>query len=349
MENSPCRAHHSSITLSWKWHPWNQLPESPPDLIKGEHEYKVEAIIANKRQGRGHVYLIKWKGYPTGDNSWEPEWNLTHATAILTKYKRRHHITWRRKTNSHPLSTPNYSTMENTNQPLSSSLTLLSPSPDDKENHPPLFTDFHIRDIIHYFNTKFETFDQYLLYLQWHLSDWQPDPHFQHFHTAYVHYQTMNDHIDSIGKTLKTMEKTRDNLKGTINCLTPVLHKKGLQSKIQSITNHTRSSSVSFADPISESISDDSTLSYTSTSPEPLPVPPPQRCNEQEFCQTWKYPLKYNHILWAMGQDNYDGCTCRCPKPEKDTPQYRTNRSSRNTGTQTHISSQPLHSPLQEM
>ena len=45
----------------------------PPDLIEGEHEYKVEAIIAHKRQGRGHIYLIKWKGYPTGDNSWEPK------------------------------------------------------------------------------------------------------------------------------------------------------------------------------------------------------------------------------------------------------------------------------------
>ena len=116
--------------------------------------------------------------------------------------------------------------MENTTQLLSSPLTLLNPSPDDKENHPPLFTDFHTWDIIHYFDAKFETFNQYLLYLQQHLSDWQPDPHFQHFHTAYVHYRTMNDHIDSIGKTLKTMEKTRDNLKGTMNRLTPILHKK---------------------------------------------------------------------------------------------------------------------------
>ena len=68
-------------------------PSPPPDLIEGEQEYKVEAIIAHKRQGRGHIYLIKWKGYPTGDNFWEPKQNLTHATAILTKYKGRHHIT----------------------------------------------------------------------------------------------------------------------------------------------------------------------------------------------------------------------------------------------------------------
>ena len=83
----------------------------------------------------------------------------------------------------------------------------------------------------------------------------QSNPHFQHFHMAYIHYRTMNYHIDSIEKTLKTMEKTQDNLKGTMNCLTPpVLHEKGLQNKIRSITNHTQSPSVSFADPISKTI-----------------------------------------------------------------------------------------------
>ena len=100
--------YHLELLKSWKIHPiihatllspyhendiyrTNYL-SPPPDLIEGEHEYRVGAIITHKRQGRGHVYLIKWKGYPTGDNSWEPKQNLTHATTILTKYKRRHHI-----------------------------------------------------------------------------------------------------------------------------------------------------------------------------------------------------------------------------------------------------------------
>ena len=278
------------LPKSWKIHPvihatllspyhennihGTNYPSPPPDLIEGEHEYEVEAIIAHKRQGRGHVYLIKWKGYPTSDNSWEPEWNLTHATAILTKYKGRHHIAWREI--SYPLSTPNYSAMENTDQPLSASLTLLSPSPDDKENHPPLFTDFHTWDIIHYFDAKFETFDQYLLYLQRHLSDWQSNLYFQHFHTAYIHYRTMNNHIELLGKTLKTMEKTRDNLKGTMNRLASVLHEKGLQNKIRSITNHTQPPSVSVRghppNPVSLTKSDNPALTSI-----PTPYVPPHR------------------------------------------------------------------------
>jgi hypothetical protein len=64
----------------------------PADLLDGEEEYEVEAIVAHKRQGRGLVYLIKWKGYPTSDNSWEPQKNLKHAQDILSTYKENHQL-----------------------------------------------------------------------------------------------------------------------------------------------------------------------------------------------------------------------------------------------------------------
>jgi Chromo (CHRromatin Organisation MOdifier) domain len=45
----------------------------PPDLIDGEEEYEVEQICSHRTWGRRKTlqYLIKWKGYPESDNTWE--------------------------------------------------------------------------------------------------------------------------------------------------------------------------------------------------------------------------------------------------------------------------------------
>src|SRR6266403_2578184 len=59
----------------------------PPDLIEGEEEYEVERIVAHRKFGRSkHLqYLIKWKGYPESDNSWEPA-DQVHAPDLVKHY-----------------------------------------------------------------------------------------------------------------------------------------------------------------------------------------------------------------------------------------------------------------------
>ena len=61
----------------------------PPDIISGQEEFEVEAIITHRRRGAGYHYLVKWKGYGPNDNSWEPERNLGNAAEILQQYKAR--------------------------------------------------------------------------------------------------------------------------------------------------------------------------------------------------------------------------------------------------------------------
>ena len=62
--------------------------DPPPDLINGENEYEVEAILAHRKRGRQIQYLVKWRGYDLSNNTWEPETNLSNADEILSGYKR---------------------------------------------------------------------------------------------------------------------------------------------------------------------------------------------------------------------------------------------------------------------
>src|SRR6266404_2615087 len=60
----------------------------PPDLIDGEEEYEVEQIVAHRQFGRSKrlQYLIKWKGYPESDNTWEPA-DQVHAPELIKHYQ----------------------------------------------------------------------------------------------------------------------------------------------------------------------------------------------------------------------------------------------------------------------
>jgi hypothetical protein len=61
----------------------------PPDLIGGEREYEVERIINHRCIGQGKrlQYLIKWKGYPESNNTWEPTSHL-HVPQLLKEYQK---------------------------------------------------------------------------------------------------------------------------------------------------------------------------------------------------------------------------------------------------------------------
>ena len=52
-------------------------------------EYEVEQLLAHRTVRNQTQYLIQWKGYPSWDNTWEPESNLTHCQDLLQEYRTR--------------------------------------------------------------------------------------------------------------------------------------------------------------------------------------------------------------------------------------------------------------------
>src|SRR5262249_19510619 len=58
-----------------------QINPAPPPIFTndGEEEWEVESILDSRwRRGRLH-YLVKWKGFPLHDASWQPEHDLRNA------------------------------------------------------------------------------------------------------------------------------------------------------------------------------------------------------------------------------------------------------------------------------
>ena len=100
--------YHLELLKQWKVHPifyatllspykendiyGNNFTHLPPDLIDGQEEYEVEAILSHKQLGRGYSYLIKWREYPSSDNSWQPEWNIVNAPELFSLYKQQHQL-----------------------------------------------------------------------------------------------------------------------------------------------------------------------------------------------------------------------------------------------------------------
>jgi hypothetical protein len=56
------------------------------DLLSVSEEYEVEEILDSKQLRNKQYFLVKWKGYPLHDATWEPLENLTNARDLLERF-----------------------------------------------------------------------------------------------------------------------------------------------------------------------------------------------------------------------------------------------------------------------
>ena len=67
------------------------LPPPPePMEVEGEEEYEVDHVRDACMFGKTLKFLVRWKGYGKGDDSWEPAKNLKNAPHTIDDFYKRH-------------------------------------------------------------------------------------------------------------------------------------------------------------------------------------------------------------------------------------------------------------------
>jgi len=83
---------HVDRLSRWQQNEVHGREPPPPDPIEigDDLEYEVETIHDSRKYRNQHQYLVKWKGYDEGHNSWEPARNLTHCAELVHAFHQAH-------------------------------------------------------------------------------------------------------------------------------------------------------------------------------------------------------------------------------------------------------------------
>ncbi len=75
--------YHETTTHGPNYH------EPPPDVINGEKEWEVKEIMGSRHHGcwKKLQYLVRWEGYSTAHDSWEPAEGI-HAPDLIQNFEK---------------------------------------------------------------------------------------------------------------------------------------------------------------------------------------------------------------------------------------------------------------------
>jgi hypothetical protein len=78
---------HVSLLKPFRRQPGTEPTEPQPIVLDDHEEWEVEEILGHRRFRNKTQYLVKWLGWPSYENSWEPVENLRNAQEALQAYQ----------------------------------------------------------------------------------------------------------------------------------------------------------------------------------------------------------------------------------------------------------------------
>lgn len=96
---TPDRPRPADMTIPSEWEPTDEAPDGSP-------VYEVENILDQEGEGQNARYLVKWKGFPDSDATWEPLSNLTNCGALLRAFRASRTRAFRARARRHASSSP---------------------------------------------------------------------------------------------------------------------------------------------------------------------------------------------------------------------------------------------------
>ena len=57
-----------------------------PPKAKKQKTYEVEKVVDSKGSGKNVEYLVKWEGFPSSENTWEPAANLASCKEVCPTF-----------------------------------------------------------------------------------------------------------------------------------------------------------------------------------------------------------------------------------------------------------------------
>ena len=81
------------VSLLFPYRHGSRLQMPPPARAEGFDNFEVDQVLDHRDLAdKSREYLISWRGYPPGDNSWEPEPALSAALEAIHAYQVRHNL-----------------------------------------------------------------------------------------------------------------------------------------------------------------------------------------------------------------------------------------------------------------